>query len=241
LHALGSGIARARRRPGESRAGGDHNDRGARGERPRQRRLAEVKCDLDVRLPVDGELLPALLVQRRSGRKRPRAQNQDIRLEDVEYFGRCSFIRCIERQNLGPGDLSGQLPERSFLPRHRKHARAVSYPGFNNPPSYPSATPDHDHVFASQWGHSVPPAARVVTHTDLMCKTGVAAETHRCLTTFFVVSLQYPPETDPERAFGWWSQRAPTGYCKCGITTSIDAVARTRERARENRSPTTSR
>src|ERR1035438_6166536 len=43
------------------------NNRGACEQRPRQRCLAEVKCDFDVTLPVDGELLPALLVQRRAG------------------------------------------------------------------------------------------------------------------------------------------------------------------------------
>jgi len=34
---------------------------------------AAVKCDFDIRLPIDGELLPALPVQRRRGRKRRRA------------------------------------------------------------------------------------------------------------------------------------------------------------------------
>jgi hypothetical protein len=73
----------------------------------------------------------------------------------VEYFGRCTFIRCIERQNFGAGDHLGQLPERTLLSRHRKHARAIANRGFHNPPSDPSAAADHDHVLACQSRHSV--------------------------------------------------------------------------------------
>jgi hypothetical protein len=60
----------------------------------------------------------------------------------VEYFGRCTVIRCIERQNFGAGDHLGQLPERTLLSRHRKHARAIADRGFHNPPSDPSAAAD---------------------------------------------------------------------------------------------------
>src|SRR5260370_37822215 len=62
LRAFRSGIASRIRRPCESGAAGDQNDRGACGQRPRQRCLEEGKCYFDVGLPVDGELLPALLV-----------------------------------------------------------------------------------------------------------------------------------------------------------------------------------
>ena len=88
-----------------------------------KRRLAEMKGDLDVRLPVDRELTPALLVQRRGGRKRARAYHEDVGLEGVEYLGRGVFLRSIERQNLDP-DLSGKLFEgRPLDARPRARAR----------------------------------------------------------------------------------------------------------------------
>src|SRR5713101_1671182 len=62
LRAFGSGITSRIRRPCESGAAGDQNDRSACGQRPQQGCLEEVKRDFDVSLPVDGELLPALLV-----------------------------------------------------------------------------------------------------------------------------------------------------------------------------------
>jgi len=114
-----------------------------------------VKRDLDVGLPVDGEFPPALLVKRRGGRKCACAQNQNIGLEDVEYFGRRALIRCVERQNFDAGDLLRQLPKRSLLSRHREHACAVADGGFYDPPSYPSAPADHDHGLACQREHLV--------------------------------------------------------------------------------------
>ena len=77
------------------------------GQRSRERCLEEVKCDFDVGLPVDGELLPALLVERRSRRQRACAENEDRGLKDVEDFGGRAFLRCVQRQNLGAGDLFG--------------------------------------------------------------------------------------------------------------------------------------
>jgi len=35
-----------------------------------------------------------------------------------------------------------------------------------------------------------PPSARVVTDANLMCKTGVAVETHRCLAVFSQTALR---------------------------------------------------
>src|SRR5437868_10671416 len=64
LRPFGSGVPARDRRACESGAARDQNDRSTCRHRPQQRRLAEVKCDLDVSLPVDGEFLPALLVQR---------------------------------------------------------------------------------------------------------------------------------------------------------------------------------
>ena len=109
-----------------------------------------MECDLDVRLPVDGELLPALLVEWRSRRKGTCAQNQDVRLEHVEHLGGGTFIGCIERQNFGAGDLLSQLPERSLLPRHREHLPTVADRRLDNPQSDAAAAADHDNFFACQ-------------------------------------------------------------------------------------------
>src|SRR5262249_992023 len=127
----------------------------------------------------------------------------------------------------------GQLPERTLLSRHRKHARAIADSSFHNSPSYPSAAADHDHVFACQWKHS----------GLLMCKTGMAVENHRWLAGFFasgsqaelngplVLSLQSAPKTGPESAFG--GRRDVRRPPPCVQTaTSIDAAAYTRERAK---------
>jgi hypothetical protein len=114
-----------------------------------------VKCDFDVTLPVDCELVPALLVRRRGGRKRAPAQRQDIGLENVEHFGRRTFIRCIKRQDFCAGNFLGQLPQRAFLSRHGKHAPAIPHGGFDNPAPYSSAPADHDHVLTRQGKHFV--------------------------------------------------------------------------------------
>jgi hypothetical protein len=150
LRALGAGISSRNRRPGNSGGTCDQDNRAALGQRPRQCRLAEVECDLDVRLPVDGELLPALLVEWRSRRKGTCAQHQDVGLEHVEHLCRGTFIGCIERQNFGAGDLLSQLPERSLLPRHHEHLRAVADRRLDNPPSDAAAAADHDNFLACQ-------------------------------------------------------------------------------------------
>jgi hypothetical protein len=112
-----------------------------------------VKCDLDVGLPVDGELLPALLVQGRGGRKRAGAEHQDVGLKDVEDLGRRTFIRCIELQSFEAGNLFGQQPKRPLLGRDRKHARRITGSGSYNLPPNSSATADHDHLLSCQRGH----------------------------------------------------------------------------------------
>jgi hypothetical protein len=150
LRAFGSGIPSRIRRPCESGAAGDQNDRCAGVQRARQRRLAKLKGDLDVRLPVDRELRPALLVQWRGRWERAGAQNQDVGLKHVEHSGRRALICCIERQNVDTGDVLAQLFKRASLPRHREHARAVAGGGFHDLPSHPAAAADHDHCLAGQ-------------------------------------------------------------------------------------------
>jgi hypothetical protein len=86
--------------------------------------LQKCKAILTSVSPIDGELLPALLVEWRGGRKRASAQNQDIRLKDAEYFGGRTFIRRIKRQDFDAGDLLGHLPEQRLPPRNRKHTSA---------------------------------------------------------------------------------------------------------------------
>ena len=107
-----------------------------------------MKGDLDVRLPVDRELLPALLVKRCARRKGARAQNQDIGQKFTEYFGRRALVRRIERQNFNAGDLFGQSLEQFLVPRYHKHVRAAADTLFHNPASYAPATADHSHVLA---------------------------------------------------------------------------------------------
>ena len=101
---------------------------------------ARVPSNWRAKRSLDDEL------ERRSGRKRARTQDQDIGLEDVEYFGRCSFVSGIERQNFDARDLLDQLPKRILLSRHREHTRLITDSEFHNPPADPSASTDDNHL-----------------------------------------------------------------------------------------------
>src|SRR5262249_57184965 len=72
---ISAGVWRARKR----RARGDQDDRAPRREWRRQRGLHEMKGDLDVALPVNGELLPVLLMKGCGGRTPPRGAHQENR------------------------------------------------------------------------------------------------------------------------------------------------------------------
>jgi len=80
-----------------------------------------------------------------------------------------------------------ESPERSLLPRYRQNACAIANTGLNNSSIDASAAADHDHVLVCQLGHSLSP----VGYT-LMCKTGVAAETHRCAAAFCMSAAAAP-------------------------------------------------
>src|SRR5262249_27426845 len=85
-----------------------------------------------------------------------------------------------------------------------------------------------------------PPRARVVADANLMCKTAVAVEIHRCMAAFsqtglsetLVLSLQAAPKTGPERAFGRSSRCAPTS------ARDLDRRGRVRPRTRQVEHPT---
>jgi hypothetical protein len=80
-----------------------------------------------------------------------------------------------------------ESPERSLLARYRQNACAIANTGLNNSSTGASAAPDHDHVLVCQLAHFLSP----VVYT-FMCKTGVAAETHRCAAAFGMSAAAAP-------------------------------------------------
>src|SRR5262245_48899373 len=114
-----------------------------------------MKGDLDVALPVNGELVPVLLMKGCGGRKRASGDNEDIGLEHAEDFCGRGFVCRVERESLGARNLLGQSCEPALTARHRQNARAIADTGLNNLPSDATATADHDHCLACQGTHVV--------------------------------------------------------------------------------------
>jgi hypothetical protein len=92
-------------------------------------------------------------MKRRGRGERASAHNQDIGLENVKHPGRSTFIRGVERQNLGATNLLSQLSKGSLLSRRRENTRAIARSSLDDSPPYPSAAADHDHGLACQCGH----------------------------------------------------------------------------------------
>src|SRR5262245_31164503 len=110
-----------------------------------------MECHLHVGLPVHGELEPALLVQRRGGRRCASTEHEDVRLQHVEHCGRRAGLCRIERQSLDATNIHGELSKPGLMPRYCKYARAVSHAAPDDLSSDAAAPADHDHGFALQW------------------------------------------------------------------------------------------
>src|SRR5262249_53104311 len=100
-----------------------------------------MKCHLHVGLPVHGELEPALLVQRRGGRRCASTEHEDVRLQHVEHCGRRAGLCRIERQSLDAPNIHGELSKPGLLPCYCKYARPVA------PPPPPRFAPPRSPLF----------------------------------------------------------------------------------------------
>ena len=109
--------------------------------------LAEVERNFDVVLPVRGRT--AASFARGSARlaEDSATKDKDVGREDVEYFRRRIFVRCIERESLDSGDLKCKLLERRILfepPRER--APRCECP-LRQCGGLSAAAADDDHIF----------------------------------------------------------------------------------------------
>ena len=183
LRALGAGISSPNRRPCDGGAAGDQDDRGACRQRPRQRRLAEVKRDLDVGLPVDGEFPPCLLVNRRGWRKRACTQNQDIGWRTSNTFeGAPSSVASSDRTSAPAtsrancrSGASCRATASTCAPL-RTPASTIRRPTPRLPPITTMVLPVNESI-SSSW-------LPVGGNAHLISKTGAEAGTHRCLKLF---------------------------------------------------------
>ena len=150
MGAFGSGVASRQRRAGESCAAGEENDGRAGGQRPCQSLLTKIEGDSDVILPVRGELLPSLFVQRRERRGNAAAENENVGLNEPKYPGRCVLLNGIEREDPDTRESECELAQRLLAASDTKHSRSVPDAGFDDKPTHTATATDNDHIFADQ-------------------------------------------------------------------------------------------
>ena len=176
LSAFGAGVSSRDRRTRERDPARDENDRSARGQRPGERGLAEVKGGFGVDLPVDGEFRPALLVERRGRRECASAHHHDIRCQSASntFPGAASSVASSARTLAPAPSLANCRREASCLAAaHARHC--------GRRPRQFAALPlgcRRSRPGSFLRVRTYRPLASLASDA-LTCKTGAASRTHR--------------------------------------------------------------